>query len=129
MRGTEGIVQANEIDHHQIINERKKDLISSHTLCRDELHRNLVELEKANLLRPNSSSSDGDAQMWEFNMIERDIIYEVLPHYQRRRLHAQLAQELERTLEEGNIGTLTTVAYHWHQVGHDLVGWLNSIIS
>ena len=92
-------------------------------MLREELHRNLVELERANLLRHNGGSSspaagggDGSTQMWEFNMVERDIIYEVLPHYQRRRLHAQLAQELERTLEEGNIGALTTIAYHWHQV-------------
>ena len=82
----------------------------------------MVELERANLLRPNGGSSSatgaviGSFQMWEFNMVERDIIYEVLPHYQRRRLHAQLAQELECTLEEGNIGALTTVAYHWNQV-------------
>jgi hypothetical protein len=25
-------------------------------------------------------------------MVERDIVYEVIPHYQRRRLHAKLAQ-------------------------------------
>ncbi len=48
---------------------------------------------------PNPTQQPGnflkatDAEgVWEFNMVERDIVYEVIPHYQRRRLHAKLAQ-------------------------------------
>jgi hypothetical protein len=49
-------------------------------------------------------------------------VYEVIPHYQRRRLHAKLAQELERSLEEHHVATLTTIAYHWNQacMGHEV---------
>lgn len=55
-------------------------------------------------------------------MVERDIVYEVIPHYQRRRLHAKLAQELEKSLEEQHVATLTTIAYHWNQacMGHEV---------
>jgi hypothetical protein len=47
---------------------------------------------------------------------------QVIPHYQRRRLHAKLAQELERSLEEHHVATLTTIAYHWNQacMGHEV---------
>lgn len=48
-------------------------------------------------------------------MVERDIVYEVIPHYQRRRMHAKLAQELEKSLAEQHVATLTTIAYHWNQ--------------
>ena len=62
-----------------------------HTLpLRVELNGHLAELERANLLRPAS------AEVWEWTLVERDIVYEVLPHYQRRRLHAQLAQVMRR---------------------------------
>ena len=56
------------------------------------------------------------------HQVERDIVYEIIPHYQRRRLHAKLAQELERSLEEHHSATLTTIAYHWSQActGHEV---------
>lgn len=79
-----------------------------------ELRGHLVELERGNFLKPTDTEG-----VWEFNMVERDIVYEVIPHYQRRRLHAKLAQELERSLEEHHVATLTTIAYHWNQV----CGW------
>ena len=50
-------------------------------------------LENACFLK--ASDTEG---IWEFNMVERDVIYKVVPHYQRRKLHAQLA--LVRTEEE-----------------------------
>ena len=56
---------------------------------REELNSHLAELERANLLRPASTD------VWEWTMVERDIVYGVLPHYQRRRLHAQLAQVMQ----------------------------------
>ncbi|GAX78249.1 hypothetical protein CEUSTIGMA_g5691.t1 [Chlamydomonas eustigma] len=80
-------------------------------MTREELLGHLVELERANLL--HAGASEGT---WEFNMVERDIVYEVLPHYQRRRLHAHLAQGLERELPlDFNVGALTSIAYHWSQ--------------
>ena len=56
------------------------------------------------------------------HQVERDIVYEIIPHYQRRRLHAKLAQELERSLEEHHVATLSTIAYHWSQacMGHEV---------
>ena len=46
-----------------------------------------MDLEHGNFLKPTDAEG-----VWEFNMVERDIVYEVIPHYQRRRLHAKLAQ-------------------------------------
>ncbi|GAX86001.1 hypothetical protein CEUSTIGMA_g13417.t1 [Chlamydomonas eustigma] len=77
---------------------------------RAEIQGYLQALERAGFLR----ATDTD-DVWEFNMVERDVVYKVVPHYQRRRLHAQLAQELERSLEEQHVGALTTIAYHWNQ--------------
>ncbi|GFR48148.1 hypothetical protein Agub_g9980 [Astrephomene gubernaculifera] len=84
---------------------------------KEELKAHLQELERGNFLKPTDTEG-----VWEFNMVERDIVYEVIPHYQRRRLHAKLAQELEKSLEEQHVATLTTIAYHWHQacMGHEV---------
>jgi len=79
--------------------------------CREEVHSYLVELQQAGWLKP----TDREAGIWEFNMVERDIVYDVIPHFQRRRMHAQLALELERSLSDENVGSLTTIAYHWNQ--------------
>jgi hypothetical protein len=38
----------------------------------DELQRHLLELERGNFLKP--ADTEG---VWEFNMVERDIVYEV----------------------------------------------------
>ena len=54
---------------------------------RGEVRGYLQALEQAGFLKP--TDTDG---VWEFNMVERDVVYKVVPHYQRRRLHAQLAQ-------------------------------------
>ena len=54
---------------------------------RGEIRGYLEALEYAGFLKP--TDTDG---IWEFNMVERDVVYKVVPHYQRRRLHAQLAQ-------------------------------------
>ena len=75
-----------------------------------EVREYLGQLERCGFLK--ATDTDG---VWEFNMVERDIVYKVVPHYQRRKLHAQLAQELERSLEEQHVGALTTIAYHWNQ--------------
>lgn len=77
----------------------------------------MAELERGAFLK--ATDAEG---VWEFNMVERDIVYEVIPHYQRRRLHAKLAQELEKSLEEAHVATLTTIAYHWNQacMGHEV---------
>ncbi|GFH21268.1 uncharacterized protein HaLaN_18535, partial [Haematococcus lacustris] len=84
---------------------------------REELRSHLIELERGNFLKPTDTEG-----VWECNMVERDIVYEVIPHYQRRRLHAKLAQELERSLEEAHVASLTTIAYHWNQacMGHEV---------
>ncbi|KAG2424626.1 hypothetical protein HXX76_014351 [Chlamydomonas incerta] len=84
---------------------------------KEELRAHLQELERGNFLKPTDAEG-----VWEFNMVERDIVYEVIPHYQRRRLHAKLAQELEKSLEEQHVATLTTIAYHWNQacMGHEV---------
>ncbi|EFJ50372.1 hypothetical protein VOLCADRAFT_116897 [Volvox carteri f. nagariensis] len=84
---------------------------------KEELRAHLQELERGNFLK--ATDAEG---VWEFNMVERDIVYEVIPHYQRRRLHAKLAQELEKSLEEQHVATLTTIAYHWNQacMGHEV---------
>ncbi|KAG2496536.1 hypothetical protein HYH03_005360 [Edaphochlamys debaryana] len=84
---------------------------------KEELRGHLQELERGNFLKPTDAEG-----VWEFNMVERDIVYEVIPHYQRRRLHAKLAQELEKSLEEQHVATLTTIAYHWNQacMGHEV---------
>lgn len=58
------------------------------TQTKDELRAHLLDLERGNFLKP----TDAQEGVWEFNMVERDIVYEVIPHYQRRRLHAKLAQ-------------------------------------
>ncbi|GIL60582.1 hypothetical protein Vafri_15123 [Volvox africanus] len=57
------------------------------TKSKEELRMHLQELERGNFLK--ATDAEG---VWEFNMVERDIVYEVIPHYQRRRLHAKLAQ-------------------------------------
>ncbi|GIL91465.1 hypothetical protein Vretifemale_19055, partial [Volvox reticuliferus] len=87
------------------------------TKSKEELRMHLKELERGNFLK--ATDAEG---VWEFNMVERDIVYEVIPHYQRRRLHAKLAQELEKSLEEQHVATLTTIAYHWNQacMGHEV---------
>ncbi|GIL60583.1 hypothetical protein Vafri_15123, partial [Volvox africanus] len=87
------------------------------TKSKEELRMHLQELERGNFLK--ATDAEG---VWEFNMVERDIVYEVIPHYQRRRLHAKLAQELEKSLEEQHVATLTTIAYHWNQacMGHEV---------
>ena len=54
--------------------------------ARGEVRGYLQALEQAGFLKP--TDTDG---VWEFNMVERDVVYKVVPHYQRRRLHAQLA--------------------------------------
>eukprot|EP00798_Chlamydomonas_sp_ICE-L_P029281 gene29281-12524_t len=77
---------------------------------KDELRGLLLELERGNFLKATEAKN-----VWEYNMVERDIVYEIIPHFQRRQLHAKLAQELERSLEENQVATLTTVAYHWNQ--------------
>ncbi|PNH10372.1 Adenylate cyclase type 10, partial [Tetrabaena socialis] len=84
---------------------------------KEELRAHLQELERGNFLKPTDAEG-----VWEFNMVERDIVYEVIPHYQRRRMHAKLAQELEKSLEEQHVATLTTIAYHWNQacMGHEV---------
>eukprot|EP00798_Chlamydomonas_sp_ICE-L_P028244 gene28244-31347_t len=56
----------------------------------------LIELERGHFLKATEAPG-----VWEFNM--------------RRQLHAKLAQELERSLDHGQMATLTTVAYHWNQ--------------
>ncbi|MEW5302996.1 MAG: hypothetical protein WDW36_005729 [Sanguina aurantia] len=97
---------------------------------REELRGYLLELERGSFLKPTDTEG-----VWEVNMVERDIVYEVLPHFQRRRMHAQLAQELEQMHEEEEeagggggegggvqVATLTTIAYHWNQacMGHEV---------
>ena len=62
---------------------------------RGEIRGYLEALENAGFLKP--TDTDG---IWEFNMVERDVVYKVVPHYQRRRLHAQLAQ-VEHTQKTG----------------------------
>ncbi len=54
---------------------------------KEELRAHLMDLERGSFLKPTDAEG-----VWEFNMVERDIVYEVIPHYQRRRLHAKLAQ-------------------------------------
>lgn len=40
--------------------------------AQDELRGHLLELERGNFLKPTDTEG-----VWEFNMVERDIVYEV----------------------------------------------------
>lgn len=74
----------------------------------DTLRQQLAELEDLNFL-----TTEEQDDVWEFNMVERDVVYEMLPFTQRRQLHARLAQTLEAKAAEDSSANLVTIAQHW----------------
>ncbi len=56
---------------------------------REEVYSHLKELERNGFLKPTD-----DEDVWEFNMVERDIVYQVIPPSHRRKLHAQVIDDM-----------------------------------
>lgn len=57
------------------------------------LERDLTDLENFGFLRRTSEKDM--TKTWHFNtQVARDVVHELIPHYQRRSLHAELAQAL-----------------------------------
>lgn len=57
------------------------------------LERDLMDLEIFGFLR--HTSEQDMTKIWHFNtQVARDVVHELIPHYQRRSLHAELAQVL-----------------------------------
>lgn len=85
------------------------------------LRRDLVGLCKAGFLRRDMNRP---LELWQFStMVARDVVYELIPHFQRRGLHAKTAEVLEA--QEGGCAPMTTVAYHWSQacLGVEITEW------
>eukprot|EP00877_Chromochloris_zofingiensis_P000080 jgi/Chrzof1/10072/Cz04g26030.t1 len=70
---------------------------------RSELHAQLVELQELGFLNPTASPD-----MWEFHTLDRDVVYDVLPYFQKRKLHRQLALTLEDAQERAAAGDANT---------------------
>ncbi|GMH39595.1 hypothetical protein BSKO_07493 [Bryopsis sp. KO-2023] len=73
----------------------------------DAIETGLLEVEEEGILKRVARSGHA---VWNFtSSISRDIIYALIPHEQRRQLHAKLAEVLQRM---DGIPT-ATIAFHW----------------
>eukprot|EP01025_Chloroclados_australasicus_P020637 TRINITY_DN21764_c0_g1_i1.p1 TRINITY_DN21764_c0_g1~~TRINITY_DN21764_c0_g1_i1.p1 ORF type:complete len:304 (-),score=25.47 TRINITY_DN21764_c0_g1_i1:302-1213(-) len=64
------------------------------------------------------------------SVVSKDVVYDMIPTYQRRQFHARLAEELERLNLSGKQKfPLHLLAYHWQQScqSNELVEWRRAI--
>ncbi|GMH40958.1 hypothetical protein BSKO_08862 [Bryopsis sp. KO-2023] len=91
---------------------KKLRVLYPYSISPRSLDKSLVELEDTGFLKP-SQDMVSDNKLWQFNShMARDAIYELIPHFQRRALHAKLAALLN-TLECKAPHAI--IAYHWTQ--------------
>ena len=77
-----------------------------YSVSADSVERDLEELEDAVLLEPLGHG------VWNFvTVVVRDAVYAIIPHDQRRYLHAKLADSLQRA--SGSTVPMATIAQHW----------------
>jgi len=82
-----------------------------------DVDRVLIELERRDLIRRESSSFIENQQQFSFtHVLIRDVAYELLPRADRARRHRVVAEFFERTTGSSNeaVGAL---AHHWRDAG------------
>ena len=79
--------------------------------------RHLVSLSKTELIQPEQP--EPDLSYMFRHVITRDVVYDRLPFAHRRKLHHEVAEWYERSLNAALSSDYPLLAYHWSLAGND----------
>ena len=89
----------------------------------------LAVLVDSNFLVPEP----GIVGMWRFaNQVTQLVVYEVIPHFQRRLLHCKLARALQKLAEATPMKyPIAVIGYHWEQSckGYEIPEWRRALTA